>query len=373
MTATLKDILATRPPREASGSLASNRFDFQKDWVLCHILVLHRDMEDYLVICDYHEDVIVLDREEEPEGASFYQIKTLRGKNWTLKKLLSRPQSVSTASILGKLYGNYLLATNFTSSLHFVSNASYDVDLITRKSSLGQLRISCGQLSKPEVKKLITELNRETGTTCSLPQTPPLYFEVTPLSVDGHETYVKGRLVEYFEEIAPGKSHPVAPAYRVLLEEVRRRTNHEGQLADFAEIKARKGIGRSTVEKMLSAFVSKIDLVEAWREISQHLTAEGVPPIVMRKLKNEWSRYEVERMDPANESLQKLRERISSFAKSVAKTADDISWNHLCDLVSIQIGETHLYTSDYIKAMTLMETYENLALPQTDTLSEEKN
>lgn len=377
MTATLKDILATRPPRETSGSLAANRFDFQKDWVICHILDLHADNDDYLVICDYHEDVIVLDKEEAPEGASFYQIKTLKGKNWTLNRLLSKAKTKAKKggieSILGKLYGNYCLAPKFTSSLHFVSNAPYDIKLSTGKSSFDYRTIACVQLTSAEVKKIIMGLNRETDTTCSLPQTPPLYFEVTPLGIDGHETFAKGRLLEYFEKIDPGKSHPVAPAYRVLLEEVRRRTNHEGQIADFEEIKMRKGIGRSTVEKMLSAFVSKIDLAQAWQEIAQRLTVEGVPPIAMRKLKNEWDLYEVKRMDPVNESLQKLREQISSISKTVIEAASDTTLNDLCELVLSQIGETGLYTGNYIRAMTLMETYENLKLPQIDTKSEEKN
>lgn len=373
MAPTLGDILAARSPRETSGSLAANRFDFQKNWVICHLLELHRDKNDYLVLCDYHEDVVVLDSEQYPQSASFYQIKTLKGKNWTLSSLLRRPKKSVSSSILGKLYANYLLLENATSGLHFVSNALFDVSLKNAKSSLDYRKIACDQLAESQIAELVIKVGKEAGVVCSLPVSPRLFFEVTALGIDGHETFTKGKLLEYFEEIAPGRKYPVTPAYSVLLDEVRRRTTYEGVIRDFSEIKKSKGIGRSTVEKMLSTFLGKIDLEEAWQEIAQRLTQEGVPPIALRRIRNGWNEYEIERMDPTNEGLQELRANISNISTRAVEANSETTLVDLCEVVLGQLGSAGFRSTDYIKAMTLMETYENLSLSKTNSESEEAN
>ena len=73
---TFAEQLVSNLPRETSGSRASSRFDFQKNWVLCHLLELHLEKRDYLVLCDYHDDVVVLERPSNPDQAEFIQIKT---------------------------------------------------------------------------------------------------------------------------------------------------------------------------------------------------------------------------------------------------------------------------------------------------------
>jgi hypothetical protein len=88
MTAvSIGDKLATRPPRERGGSIGSNRYDFQKDWTICKILELHKQQQSYLILCDYHEDVVVLDDEVNPTAAEFFQVKTKPIGNWTIKNL----------------------------------------------------------------------------------------------------------------------------------------------------------------------------------------------------------------------------------------------------------------------------------------------
>ena len=137
---TLVSKLAARPPRETSGSRSANRFEFQKDWVICTILELHLAGSDYLVICDYHEDVIVLNKEIEGDQGRFYQVKTLPGKRWTIARLTKQQKG---SSILGKLYQNYLLGREKTESLHLVSDAHYDFTLADGTKATEQQTIKC--------------------------------------------------------------------------------------------------------------------------------------------------------------------------------------------------------------------------------------
>src|SRR5262249_25610592 len=161
----------------------------------------------------------------------FFQIKSqnqVQGK-WTITKLTKREKGAKGVkqSILGKLYSNFLRVGDLVKGLHFISNVSYDFKLQSGESSESLQVIECTKLSTEQLKIVCNRLEEEFKQSCSLPTKPSLQFQVTPLGVLGHETYAKGKLAEYFEEIAPGKKHPVASAYRVVLEEVRRKTNYE--------------------------------------------------------------------------------------------------------------------------------------------------
>jgi Cap4 dsDNA endonuclease len=125
-------LLATGP-REVSGPRTANRFDFQKDWALCEILARHlADTNDYCVILEFHDDVLVLDSSQNPGRADFFQIKTKRGKHWTLSELLEREKGdggEGSLSYLRKLYVNRLVVPVGEITLNFVSNASFNVPL----------------------------------------------------------------------------------------------------------------------------------------------------------------------------------------------------------------------------------------------------
>lgn len=91
MTEPAQDSILTkfvgRKPRETAGSSSANRFEYQKDWTLYKLLELHRSDDAYLIICDYHEDVVQFDSHSIPKNAVFYQIKTKSSNNWTRKSL----------------------------------------------------------------------------------------------------------------------------------------------------------------------------------------------------------------------------------------------------------------------------------------------
>jgi hypothetical protein len=75
-------------PREAAGSRNSNRTDYQKDWALCHLLELHDTGQNYALVVERHDDVVVLDCPVDPERVDFYQLKTKDDGDWRLAKLL---------------------------------------------------------------------------------------------------------------------------------------------------------------------------------------------------------------------------------------------------------------------------------------------
>ena len=70
----LRENLVTRP-RENSGSRSANRFDFQRDWSLCHLLELHDKGGEYVMVFEHHDDLATLDSEADPQKIKLVQIK----------------------------------------------------------------------------------------------------------------------------------------------------------------------------------------------------------------------------------------------------------------------------------------------------------
>lgn len=257
MAGSLKDILASHPPRETSGSRSYNRFEFQKDWIVCKILELHASDKPYLILCDYHEDVVILDNEMDPQRVDFYQIKTSQSSNWTLKKLTARPKPkgglAQPASILGKLYSCYVLAPDHTNALHFISNARFAITVGDGSDGTNLELINCHDISPDGVASLKESLAKEIGE-CFLPEKPSLSFEVSYLSLQDHKGHTKGKVEEFLEEVLPNREHHTSAAYRVLSDEVERKTTHEGPISEYSLLTGRKGIGRTAVSTLLNSF-----------------------------------------------------------------------------------------------------------------------
>jgi hypothetical protein len=121
---TLRDLLITVQTRDVSGPRALNRFDYQKDWTLCLLMQLHDTHGDYMLILDYHDDVVLLDSSTAPSRATFFQVKTNPGGNWTLKQLTRQKKGKKgpLPSHLGKLWSHQVSFGSITCSCFFVTN-----------------------------------------------------------------------------------------------------------------------------------------------------------------------------------------------------------------------------------------------------------
>lgn len=73
--------LATIKPQENAGASSSNRFDYQKSWGLKLLLEMELRNQDYVMIFDYHDDIVVCDFEKADKNIDFYQIKTKKNQN----------------------------------------------------------------------------------------------------------------------------------------------------------------------------------------------------------------------------------------------------------------------------------------------------
>ena len=157
----LKDKIVTVKPREKAGSISGSRIEYQKDWSICKLIECHTTTSDYVIIFDWHEDLIVMDSEHSPQKVAFFQIKGKKSGNWTIGSLIKSETGKDgklLLSIIGKLYDCKTKFDLETTSLNFVSNARFNVDLENKLSSLAKDNICIIELSQSEKDALKKKL-----------------------------------------------------------------------------------------------------------------------------------------------------------------------------------------------------------------------
>lgn len=357
----LKHRITKQRPRETSGSRSANRFDYQKDWAILKLIELHKSGQDYLMVMDYYDDIVVFDSETGPKNMEFFQIKTA-GTNWTLNKLLSRKKGENgpLPSIVGKMYDCKLQFPNHTLSLNFVSNAFLSIDLKDKKTkSVSKKVIPFSEICDKKLTDIVNQIKEEHSLTDDPNFLEITFFRVSDLIINNREIYVKGKLSDFLEELNPKGTFKISLVYNTLFDEVKRKNNYEGEIVNFEELSKRKGIGRSHFTSVIKNFVGVDNKMEKlWSLTENRLNAEGVPMIEIMELQEAWDTYKIEKMDLTNHYLQDIR-------KTINKIIQPYRANQLLYSEIVQPGyerfikaeKVDLYSEHYIKAIILMELY----------------
>jgi len=366
---TIKDGLISIRPREIAGSRTLNRYNFQINWSLCKLLDIHESKNDYLFIFDYHEDLIIMESESDPQQINFYQIKGKRGKQWTLSELIKAGQDKEgnpLLSIIGKLYECKEKFTE-TKSLNFVSNACFNVKMEDGDTtSIGKDKICIIELKPKEKEKIRNAIKKELSLEDEPSFEDIIHLNVTPLSLDQSDMHARGKLVEFLDKKYPenqGKL-PISVIYNHLFKEVERRTSIYNPINTFDDLVKEKGIGKTLFESWLeSMFLSK-DFVKMWENINSELRSENWSFGKRRNLQVSFHNYEIDSKNPNNEIIKTIRKNITKVLLKVDQEEDgetNLSLSQYLDYVLSKYKENPveqtLYDDQYIKAIILVECY----------------
>jgi hypothetical protein len=363
----LKDKLVSTKPRERSGSISASRFDFQKDWSICKLIECHQASSDYVIIFDWHEDLIIMDSEYDPKSVSFYQIKGKKSDNWTLKQLIeskTAKDGTLLLSIIGKLYDCKSKFDLETISLNFVSNARFSVRLADQSTSKAKNEICIIELSDTDKSTLRSKIKEEHGLT-----TDPIYENITflkvlDLSLEGSKAHTQGKIADFLESLKPGGKFNLPSVYRMLFDEVRRRTNYDIDIVAYQDLLSNKAIGKSQFEKIIDATGINKDYDEIWKVIEPILTNNGMKFQEIKKLKQAWNKLELEKMNPNNNYLLNIIETIKIIAIEQENNGTLASFTLLESIESIYNAFYVAkpipisYDVPFIKTIILSEIYE---------------
>jgi len=357
----LKKLVYDNKPRENSGPRSSNRFDFQKEWAICKLLELHRTENDYLLVLDYHDDVVIMDSEENPAQISFYQLKSKDTGFWKLSELTRRKSGANgpLSSIIGKLYSCKLIFGSHTLSLTVVSNTKFEVALEKDgESSTDKKIIPFNSIKKDSLSSVIDAIKKEHSLTQDPDFADITFLEVTDLNIRDREPYMIGKLHQFLTQINPRGKFRVDFIYPKIFNEIKRKNDYEWDLDSFEDVRKHKSISRSDFEKMLRLFDLDNRCESAWQTLQAKLTQDVTDFRTIMNLHANWRDFEIDRMDHSNQYLQDIRKDISTLLNPYLTVPVSNLYLDVVEPVyqSFIVQQPKcIYKEFYLKAMILME------------------
>lgn len=366
-TKNILSLFAEKKPRENSGSRSANRFDYQKNWSLCELLSLHSKNDDYLMVFEHHEDIVVFDSEKSPSSAIFYQVKTKYTGNWTIASLSKVDKNGQ--SILKKLYTNYDYFPDFVDELVFSSNSGLSGYLANGEKALNSKTINFLQLSNKDKETVRYAVEGNSKVFCDIKGLNKITVKLAGLSLEDHTAITKGKLVEFFEREYPENTVHVALIYKTIFDEIRRKTNCEQSCTNPHELIEKKAISQSEFQSIIGIVLTGRTANELWADANQMLIAEGFKLLEIRTHRSHWQRYVVDRMNTTDESLMMLKKRVNSCLEDVESFSADLS---VKDLFKVILGKVRSskcfdwYDDQYIQAAILYEVLKDDAVSKAD-------
>ncbi len=274
---------------------------------------LHMSGQDYVVIFDHHEDVSVLDAEDNPTSLKGYQVKTKEPGNFTLNALLKREPGAGEPpnqlpSILGKLYDLKIRFPQEVRRLAVISNAFFSLRMQSDgKKHTDSNLTKFADLYEDDRKLVEDSLKEEHGIEGSPELDGILEFERSDIPLRGHETQGKGKLTEFLQKLFPGREFRIVPIFNALTSEISVLNNNHEQNASFEDFLRRKALSRRRFEEVLQeagVSAAQVDL----QEVIQRLNSEDCPFSVVADMRREWDGVQLDRLEKRDIPHLRLRE-----------------------------------------------------------------
>ena len=305
---TLLDALAKTKRRENAGSDTAARFDYQKNWALCEMLTRHKADTEYLGAFEFHDDVLFLTPELEPDAVDFYQVKT--STSVSPRSIASITAPGKKGSTIAKMVSNCaLVQPPFTIRLVLVSNNAFE---------FSKTSISGAYIPEPHRTKFLERLAKEFPQT-SEDVLAKLHFMITDLPVDEMETFVKGKALEIFEKrFGDGFTQNVLSWLRLIQGEIRRRNNYSSEkITSVAELIEHKCISRTFIATTLDNIEKNHRQAPDMTLVKATLQAEGWVTGAIVKLDRAIPNAAADYNDPANTECKALAEAVRGHIKTL--------------------------------------------------------
>jgi Cap4-like dsDNA endonuclease family protein len=278
----LAEKLADHAREGSAGAAAYRGFTYQHHWTLCKLLEVHEQPEDYVLLVDHHDDVIVWS--EPPDGLlRCFQVKAKGSGNWTTAALLKRKGDA--LSILGKLYHHTIFFEGDVESLEVVSNARFSVGRLSDGSpSLDRVRIQCSELSADVATKIRLALQGEHDLSEDPAFEELVCFERSAIPLEAFREHTVGRVTEMLDTESGGQPVRSKAAYQALMDEIERRASIVATAFPREEALRRKSLHRGEVVDMLADMLARPSQ-ETWSTIAGGLSVAGYGPVRIARLR----------------------------------------------------------------------------------------
>lgn len=350
---TLAADLISKPLREKSAT--GGRYEYQTMWGLALLFEQHGTRDDYAIVFEFHDDVVLLNSATEPTTASFYQVKSKAPNGgWTLTKLLQREKVKTEAGIKGKpshidkMFDNVAKFPDAILSADFISNQLCGFNANTT------FRLK--ECEPADFEKVVKSV-REAYPLATKAQIGLLGFQHTNLSLGDVVSHTKGKLQTFITENLGEVWFSPEAVYRAIAEECRRKANFQGDIVSLQQAIKDKGLTKVNVQEWLDAIASNSRSPE-WSQIAPNLTYAFSE---QRLISLEYGVYRAVALNSADRAVHRVRMAITAILAPVVEDAR-LSLTQMVDAVFVQVEETgQKYLSPFsparLRAMIIYEIY----------------
>jgi len=283
----LSALMKVTVPRERAGSQTQARYDFQANFGILKLVELRESGQDFRIIFDIFDDIMVVDSAYKPENARFYQLKSKDPGDWTISEVCKKVGAQAPRSIVSRLYAHVVSFGATVAETGLVSNAAYRFKLLDGSTTSGaHHRIGGTELHADEVNKVTFAVNADI-TPADVPSwLPKLAFIRTTLGVHDQDLFVIGRLQKHHEESDSAGTVKTLSLYKTLHASIVQRTTFSQQGIDPGELISRKSLTRQEIEGLLArASARPRSFIEDWDIIRTDLQSHGVGSFAQIKFK----------------------------------------------------------------------------------------
>ncbi|EKO3929431.1 DUF4297 domain-containing protein [Vibrio fluvialis] len=312
------------PQRETSGGPTFSKYEYQYHWALCKIIEKHAKKQEYALLVELHEDVVISDSlDGEHAQFDFYQVKAYSTSKVTTNSLTKRPKGTGgklKSSILGKLlesttYSPYEKRIN---DIGLVVASGFNFELV--KPNMNLSVISKGDLSEDCISQLKQSLKEELGNDF-IPEN--LKFIVPTLKEENQQKYVIGELAELIETTMPGATHRALDIYRAIIDDLHRKGVKVTDYKEWEDLVQYKSL---TSENVASVIASNIEHPSVERIIDE--MADCIKPLqysaIKRKnLKRQFRKLCMSRLGGSSARDINITKKIQDIIDQIDDPEDD--------------------------------------------------
>ena len=352
------------------------RFEYQKNWGLKKLLELEQNDEEYSIAFDYHDDIIVFNKEREATKVDFYQVKTRKNGSWTISNIydpnVKSDETEDTfeltsenakdrdeegkdrskkLSYLAKLLSHTLQITT-AGDFFFVTNRQFTKHGFLRS---GSKQLSFDDIAPNFQEKIKTAVAKEVKGL-DISHIKNFYILQDQLPLDTCSQTMRSIVRDFLNDKIPYAEIDSDVFYETLLNQIiRRRNDFSEDISDpnvFVEKKCfAKSQFSALINKLvnLESFNSRRHTIETWLSNVKPFEAEKIR-LGLRAIRDDIMEY-------GNMSISRLLNSTRDILSNNAPVETDNTYldyaTRLAGLLKEEVPEAKSYSDNYLIALVL--------------------
>lgn len=312
MKKTLLEEMLKKPQRETAGADTSLRFDYQKNWAFCEMIKRHLKGADYLVAFEYHDDVVFMEPDDNPQNVDFCQVKTKKSSsNVTLGFYLARHKAKvgKKPSILGKMYENFDgIGAGHNVKTVLVSNVPFS--FCDSNSCATDLKASDVKKIKKKLAEEISGFDEERLNN--------VYFLTTGVSLDTMQSFLMGEVSELFKvELGEGHGVNMHAWTRSVQDEINRKNHIDSNaISSTHDLRSMKCVNRTFLSDTIKMAANNTTHAPDMTLVNSVLKDAGWAAVDLMKMGKSISNAVADYTNPTNGDAEELKKRLEQLFQS---------------------------------------------------------